>query len=87
MARSPSRIERLKVLRDQLTVAAAAASPGVLPKVAAQLRATLAEIAEVEAAGKKKVSAVDDLARKRAARRANPADLPAPAGGAGDSGR
>lgn len=58
----------LEVLRDVLALSIAAADPENVAALAKQLRDTLTEIAALPVA--KEASAVDDLARQRAARRA-----------------
>lgn len=70
----------LEALRDKLARAMDEASSGVVPQVAAQLRATLKEIAELPDG--KKVTTADELRDRRKARLAA-ANPPAPAVGEG----
>ncbi|WP_152203628.1 hypothetical protein [Georgenia thermotolerans] len=66
-----SRIDRLRALADLLEASLDEATVGVRAQIAAQYRATLAEIAEIEkAAPEQKGTALDELNARRAAREA-----------------
>ena len=73
---------RLERLRDQLTVAIEAASDNMLPQLAGQLRATLADLAALPAL-EDKVSITDELKQRRAARRGATPKVAAPSTGTG----
>jgi hypothetical protein len=73
---------RLERLRDQLTVAIEAASDNMLPQLAGQLRATLADLAALPAL-EDKVSITDELKQRRAARRGATPKVAAPSSGSG----
>ena len=59
---------RLEALRDMLDSALSVASPEMLPQLAGQYRATLSDIAKLDAA-EPKAMIHDDLVAKRRARR------------------
>lgn len=73
---------RLERLRDQLTAAIESCSENMLPQLAGQLRATLADLAALPAPEERQ-SLTDELKQRRAARRRSTAETPAPATGAG----
>lgn len=73
----PSRLEVLRENELLLRTALAGADPANVASIARELRATVAEVAELEAAFAPEESIVDKLAAKRAARLA--AVNPAPA--------
>lgn len=60
--------QRLEDLRDQLETALSVASPEMLPQLAGQYRATLADLAKIDAA-EPQAMLHDDLVAKRRARR------------------
>mgnify|MGYP000040507317 CR=1 FL=1 len=60
--------ERLEDLRDQMESALSVASPEMLPQLAGQYRATLGDIAKLDAA-EPQAMIHDDLVAKRRARR------------------
>jgi hypothetical protein len=69
-----ARIDRLRDLADLLEASLAEASVGVRAQIAAQYRATLAEIEELEGAQPgQKGTALDELNARRAAREAGTA--------------
>jgi len=63
------RRERLERLRDQLTAAVESCSENMLPQLAGQLRATLADLAALPEPAERQ-SLTDELKQRRAARRA-----------------
>lgn len=69
------RIDRLRALADLLEQSLAEASVGVRAQIAAQYRATLAEIEDIErgAASERKGTGLDELNARRAARAAGAA--------------
>lgn len=67
-----SRLAGLEATRDKLAAAMDEAPSTILPQIAGQLRATLAEIAEL-APPEQKGDAVDEIAKRRTDRRASPA--------------
>ena len=76
-----SRLDELELLRADLRRAISSAqtvSPGAVAGLSKELRAVVAEIEAVKSVKAEEVSAVDDLAKRRADRRSAPAD-PAPA--------
>ncbi len=73
---------RLERLRDQLTAAIEGASDNMLPQLAGQLRATLADLAALPAL-EDKVSITDELKQRRAARRGATPTAAAPSTGTG----
>ena len=64
----PDRRERLEALRDRLEVAMDEVGPQMLPQVAGQYRATLADLAEIDSASPQ-AGMQDDLKAQRDARR------------------
>lgn len=76
------RRERLERLRDQLTAAMETCSENMLPQLAGQLRATLADLAALPVV-EEKVSLTDELKHRRAARRRPTPATDAPATGTG----
>lgn len=71
-----ARIDKLKELADLLEESLTEASVGVRAQLAAQYRATLAEIEEIEGASApagKKGTALDELTKRRADRQAGTA--------------
>lgn len=76
------RRERLERLRDQLTAAMETCSENMLPQLAGQLRATLADLAALPVV-EEKVSKTDELKQRRLARRGATPQAPAPSAGAG----
>lgn len=81
----------LEAMRSKLAEAMELAEPSVIAQVAARLQAVVARIAELDDAAEPEVSPTDDIARKRAARRAAAQVGEAAAGGGvkrrGGSGR
>lgn len=73
---------RLERLRDQLTAAIEACSDNMLPQLAGQLRATLADLAALPEPVERQ-SLTDELKQRRAARRRSAAETPVPASGSG----
>jgi hypothetical protein len=73
---------RLERLRDQLTAAIESCSENMLPQLAGQLRATLADLAALPAP-EDKVSITDELKQRRAARRGATPKVAAPSTGTG----
>lgn len=73
---------RLERLRDQLTAAIESSSDNMLPQLAGQLRATLADLAALPAP-EEKVSITDELKQRRAARRGAAPTTAAPSTGTG----
>lgn len=73
---------RLEALRDQLTSALDTCSENMLPQLAGQLRATLADLAALPAP-EDKVSLTDELKQRRASRRGAAPTTSAPATGTG----
>lgn len=73
---------RLEALRDQLTAALDTCSENMLPQLAGQLRATLADLAALPAP-EDKVSLTDELKQRRASRRGATPPTSAPATGTG----
>lgn len=76
------RRQRLERLRDQLTAAIDSCSENMLPQLAGQLRATLADLASLPEPVERQ-SLTDELKQRRAARRRPAAETPAPAARAG----
>jgi hypothetical protein len=70
------RRQRLERLRDQLTTAIEACSENMLPQLAGQLRATLADLAALPEPVERQ-SLTDELKQRRAARRSAAAQTPA----------
>lgn len=69
-----ARIDRLRTLADKLEASIDEASVGVRAQLAAQYRATLAEIDALDGAANSKAGdLVDEVAQRRAARGAGPA--------------
>lgn len=71
-----ARIDRLRALADHLEAALEEASVGVKAQIAAQYRATLAEIDELEGASApavEKGTGLDELNQRRAARQSGAA--------------
>ena len=73
---------RLEQLRDQLTDAILSSSENMLPQLAGQLRATLADLAALPAQVEK-VSMTDELKQRRGARRGPTAAVVTPPTGTG----
>lgn len=70
-----SRLDELKELRSELRRAISSAqevSPGSVAGLSKELRAVVAEIEAVKSVKAEEVSAVDDLAKRRADRRSTP---------------
>jgi hypothetical protein len=76
------RRQRLERLRDQLTAAIESCSDNMLPQLAGQLRATLADLAALPEPVERQ-SLTDELKQRRAARRRSATETPAPATGSG----
>lgn len=68
MARDDDYRRRLEALRDQMESALSVASPEMLPQLAGQYRATLSDIAKLDAAEPQGMPH-DDLVERRRARR------------------
>lgn len=82
MVVTDDRRQRLEALRDQLTAAIELCSENMLPQLAGQLRATLADLAALPVPEERQ-SLTDELKQRRAARRRPTAEAPAPAAKAG----
>lgn len=82
MVVTDDRRQRLEALRDTLTAAIESCSENMLPQLAGQLRATLADLASLPEPVERQ-SLTDELKQRRAARRRPASETPAPATGSG----